>query len=81
MSKNRRKSLKKEPVIPKTDFSFYESKIYIIATIIILCFILCACIRYDGRKQLIIYFLLQFLYDIKRCLSHCQDLYTGIKQV
>ena len=34
MSKNRRKSLKKEPVIPKTDFSFYESKIYIIATII-----------------------------------------------
>ena len=34
MSKNRRKPLKKEPVISKTDFSFYESKIYIIATII-----------------------------------------------
>ena len=63
MSKNRRKSLKKEPVIPKTDFSFYESKIYIIATIIMfhivpLVFVI------DGRKRSIITVTI-FPYDVK----------------
>ena len=63
MSKNRRKSLKKEPVIPKTDFSFYESKIYIIATIIMF-HIVPLDICYDGRKRSIITVTI-FPYDVK----------------
>ena len=51
MSKNRRKSLKKEPVIPKTDFSFYESKIYIIATIIMFHIVPLVFVPYDVKPN------------------------------
>ena len=63
MSKNRRKSLKKEPVIPKTDFSFYESKIYIIATIIMFHIVPLVFVMMGENGQLL---LLQFFpYDVK----------------
>ena len=58
MSKNRRKSLKKEPVIPKTDFSFYESKIYIIATIIMFHIVPLVFVMMGENGQL-------FPYDVK----------------
>ena len=63
MSKNRRKSLKKEPVIPKTDFSFYRiENIYNCDNYYVsYC---TACICYDGRKRSIITVTI-FPYDVK----------------
>lgn len=63
MSKNRRKPLKKEPVISKTDFSFYESKIYIIATIIMFHIVPLVFVMM-GRKRSIITVTI-FPYDVK----------------
>ena len=71
MSKNRRKSLKKEPVIPKTDFSFYESKIYIIATIIMFHIVPLVFVIMGENGQLL---LLQFF------LIALSGLIYGIKQ-
>ena len=74
MSKNRRKSLKKEPVIPKTDFSFYESKIYIIATIIVpLVFVMMG----ENGQLLLLQFFLMMLNPMFIALS---GLIYGIKQ-
>ena len=74
MSKNRRKSLKKEPVIPKTDFSFYESKIYIIATIIMFHIVPLVFVMMGENGQLL---LLQFFLMMFIALS---GLIYGIKQ-
>ena len=71
MSKNRRKPLKKEPVISKTDFSFYESKIYIIATIIM--FVMMG----ENGQLLLLQFFLMMLNPMFIALS---GLIYGIKQ-
>ena len=78
MSKNRRKSLKKEPVIPKTDFSFYESKIYIIATIIMFHIVpLVFVIMGENGQLLLLQFFLMMLNPMFIALS---GLIYGIKQ-
>ena len=78
MSKNRRKSLKKEPVIPKTDFSFYESKIYIIATIIMFHIVpLVFVMMGENGQLLLLQFFLMMLNPMFIALS---GLIYGIKQ-
>ena len=78
MSKNRRKPLKKEPVISKTDFSFYESKIYIIATIIMFHIVpLVFVMMGENGQLLLLQFFLMMLNPMFIALS---GLIYGIKQ-
>lgn len=78
MSKNRRRSLKKEPVIPKTDFSFYESKVYIIATIIMFHIVpLVFVMMGENGQLLLLQFFLMMLNPMFIALS---GLIYGIKQ-
>ena len=84
MSKNRRKSLKKEPVIPKTDFSFYESKIYIIATIIMFHIVPLVFVMMGENGQLLLlqFFLMMlnpmFIYGIKQGFNFKFPLFMAI---
>lgn len=78
MSKNRRKSLKKKPVIQKTDFSFYESKVYIIATIIMFHIVPLVFVMMGENGQLL---LLQFfLMMLNPMFITLSGLIYGIKQ-
>ncbi len=80
MSKNRRKSLKKEPVIPKTDFSFYESKIYIIATIIMFHIVPLVFVMMGENGQLLLlqFFLMMLKPDVYRIVGTYIRNKTGI---
>ena len=78
MSKNRRKSLKKETCNSKTDFSFYESKIYIIATIIMFHIVpLVFVMMGENGQLLLLQFFLMMLNPMFIALS---GLIYGIKQ-
>ena len=79
MSKNRRKSLKKEPVIPKRTFRFTNRKIYINCDNYYVSYCT-ACICYDGRKRSIITVTIFFLMMLNPMFIALSGLIYGIKQ-